>query len=195
MPAMKHWLMKSEPDEFSIDALERVVTEPWTGVRNYQARNFMLKEMKVGDPILFYHSNCAVPGVVGEEVAPRWRHYLRGLWASGLRLGESLDLWWDRPEKIFPVFPRDGRPMLQVPGELEKGNADRLLPIAPEFALFLLETPEAARTGPPPYFWAAHPPGICCETCVYGSVDSGVSVREGAARGRASKAGKMRAKK
>jgi Site-specific recombinase XerD len=76
------------------------------------------------------------------------RHYLRGLWASGLRLGESLDLWWDRPEKIFPVFPRDGRPMLQVPGELEKGNADRLLPIAPEFALFLLETPEAARTGP-----------------------------------------------
>ena len=70
MPAMKHWLMKSEPDEFSIDALERVVTEPWTGVRNYQARNFMLKEMKVGDPILFYHSNCAVPGVVGlAEVA------------------------------------------------------------------------------------------------------------------------------
>lgn len=91
---------------------------------------------------------AAVPGVVGEEVAPHWRHYLRGLWASGLRLGESLDLWWDRPEKIFPVFPRDGRPMLQVPGELEKGNADRLLPIAPEFALFLLETPEAARTGP-----------------------------------------------
>jgi integrase len=91
---------------------------------------------------------AAVPGVVGEELAPHWRHYLRGLWASGLRLGESLDLWWDRPEKIFPGFPRDGRPMLQVPGELEKGNADRLLPIAPEFALFLMETPEAARTGP-----------------------------------------------
>ena len=60
---------------------------------------------------------AAVPGVVGEKDAPHWRHYLRGLWASGLRLGESLDLWWDRPEKIFPVFPRDGRPMLQVPGE------------------------------------------------------------------------------
>ena len=65
MRAMKHWLMKSEPEEFSIDALGRVGTEPWTGVRNYQARNYMLKEMKVGDPILFYHSNCAVPGVVG----------------------------------------------------------------------------------------------------------------------------------
>ena len=70
MAAMKHWLMKSEPEEFSIEALERVGTEPWTGVRNYQARNFMLKDMKVGDPILFYHSNCPVPGVVGlAEVA------------------------------------------------------------------------------------------------------------------------------
>ena len=70
MAAMKHWLMKSEPDEFSIDALERVRTEPWSGVRNYQARNFMPKDMKDGDPILFYHSNCAVPGVVGiAEVA------------------------------------------------------------------------------------------------------------------------------
>jgi len=61
----KYWLMKSEPDEFSIEALEKVGREPWTGVRNYQARNFMMKEMKVGDGILFYHSNCAVPGVVG----------------------------------------------------------------------------------------------------------------------------------
>lgn len=70
MAAMKHWLMKSEPEEFSIEALERVGTEPWTGVRNYQARNYMLKDMKVGDPILFYHSNCALPGVVGiAEVA------------------------------------------------------------------------------------------------------------------------------
>jgi predicted RNA-binding protein with PUA-like domain len=68
---MKHyWLMKSEPDEFSIDALAKVGQEPWSGVRNYQARNFMMKDMKVGDGILFYHSNCAVPGVAGlAEVA------------------------------------------------------------------------------------------------------------------------------
>ena len=65
MAAMKHWLMKSEPDEFSIDALERVRTEPWSGVRNYQARNFMRDQMQVGDGVLFYHSNCAVPGIVG----------------------------------------------------------------------------------------------------------------------------------
>ena len=68
---MKHyWLMKSEPDEFSIDALAKVGREPWSGVRNYQARNYMMKDMKVGDGILFYHSNCAVPGVAGlAEVA------------------------------------------------------------------------------------------------------------------------------
>lgn len=64
---MKHWLMKSEPDVFSFKDLksrpER--TEPWNGVRNYQARNFMRDEMKKGDLILFYHSSCEVPGVAG----------------------------------------------------------------------------------------------------------------------------------
>ena len=64
MPAMNYWLMKSEPDEFSIDALKKAGREPWSGVRNYQARNFM-KAMQVGDPVLFYHSSCEVPGVVG----------------------------------------------------------------------------------------------------------------------------------
>lgn len=62
---MRYWLMKSEPDEFSITDLQRVGVEPWTGVRNYQARNFMRDGMSVGDGILFYHSNTKVPGVVG----------------------------------------------------------------------------------------------------------------------------------
>ena len=61
----RYWLMKSEPDAFSIDNLEKVGTEPWNGVRNYQARNFMRDGMQVGDGILFYHSNCAVPGIAG----------------------------------------------------------------------------------------------------------------------------------
>ena len=60
----KYWLMKSEPNDFSIDDLKRVKTEPWTGVRNYQARNFM-RQMKPGDGVLFYHSNCEVPGIYG----------------------------------------------------------------------------------------------------------------------------------
>ena len=66
---MKYWLMKSEPDDFSIDDLQRVGVEPWTGVRNYQARNFM-REMKPGDGVLFYHSSTEIPGVAGlAEVA------------------------------------------------------------------------------------------------------------------------------
>lgn len=62
---MRHWLMKSEPDAFSLQDLQKVEQEPWDGVRNYQARNFMRDEMKQGDLVLFYHSNCKVPGVVG----------------------------------------------------------------------------------------------------------------------------------
>jgi len=61
----RHWLMKSEPDAFSIDDLARVGTEPWNGVRNYQARNFMRDQMQVGDGVLFYHSNTKLPGIVG----------------------------------------------------------------------------------------------------------------------------------
>ena len=61
----RHWLMKSEPEDFSIDDLARVKVEPWTGVRNYQARNFMRDVMHVGDDVLFYHSNCKVPGIAG----------------------------------------------------------------------------------------------------------------------------------
>ena len=69
---MSYWLMKSEPSEVSIDDLARAKaqTVPWFGVRNYQARNFMRDEMRVGDGVLFYHSSCAEPGVAGlAEVA------------------------------------------------------------------------------------------------------------------------------
>lgn len=64
---MAYWLMKSEPEEFSIDDLKSRPdqTEPWDGVRNYQARNMMRDEMKAGDLAFFYHSNCETPGIVG----------------------------------------------------------------------------------------------------------------------------------
>lgn len=64
---MNYWLMKSEPDEASIDDLAAAPNQtlPWTGVRNYQARNFMRDRMRVGDGVLFYHSGCAVPGIAG----------------------------------------------------------------------------------------------------------------------------------
>ena len=67
IPAPRYWLMKSEPAECSIDdALAAPdATVPWTGVRNYQARNFMRDGMQVGDGVLFYHSSCPEPGIVG----------------------------------------------------------------------------------------------------------------------------------
>jgi len=64
---MRYWLMKSEPDEASIDDLANAPsrTLPWTGVRNYQARNFMRDTMQLGDGVLFYHSSCPEPGIAG----------------------------------------------------------------------------------------------------------------------------------
>lgn len=64
---MQYWLMKSEPDVFSFEDLKACEnqTEPWDGIRNYQARNFMRDDMKVGDQVLFYHSNTTPPGVAG----------------------------------------------------------------------------------------------------------------------------------
>ena len=64
---MSYWLMKSEPEEFGIDDLRSRPrkTEPWDGVRNYQARNMMRDQMRKGDEVFFYHSNCAEPGIVG----------------------------------------------------------------------------------------------------------------------------------
>jgi predicted RNA-binding protein with PUA-like domain len=69
---VKYWLMKSEPEDFSIDDLRKRKNqiEPWSGVRNYQARNYMRDDMKLGDLILFYHSNATPPGIAGlAEVA------------------------------------------------------------------------------------------------------------------------------
>jgi integrase len=83
-----------------------------------------------------------------DVIVESWQHLLRGLWLSGLRLGEALNLWWnDRPDKIS--VDMSGRfTMLRIPAELEKGHKDRLHPVAPEFAEFLLATPEAERHGP-----------------------------------------------
>ena len=62
---MACWLMKSEPDVYSIDDLQRDGREMWDSIRNYQARNMMRDDMKIGDEVFFYHSSCKEPGVVG----------------------------------------------------------------------------------------------------------------------------------
>ena len=85
--------------------------------------------------------------VPSADVVESWRHLLRGLWWSGLRLAEAMELYWDRDDKL--CVDLSGRyPMMRIPAELEKGHKDRLLPIAPEFAEFLLATSQSERAGP-----------------------------------------------
>ncbi|MCB0413703.1 MAG: EVE domain-containing protein [Bdellovibrionales bacterium] len=62
---MKYWLFKSEPETYSIDKLKKEKSTLWDGVRNYQARNFMINDMQLGDLVLFYHSNANPPGIIG----------------------------------------------------------------------------------------------------------------------------------
>lgn len=71
---MNYWLMKSEPDVFSIDNLKTKKKSGWDGVRNYQARNFMRDDMKLNDLVLFYHSSCEVPGVAGLAKVSKTSH-------------------------------------------------------------------------------------------------------------------------
>lgn len=89
----------------------------------------------------------STPKVVGEKAAGSWRFYLRGLWASGLRLEESLSLRWDDAPGAIVVDLEGRRPMLRIPAEAEKGGANRILPMTPEFAELLAMVPPEARQG------------------------------------------------
>ena len=82
-----------------------------------------------------------------KDAVARWKWFLEGLWYSGLRIGEALELYWDRSDKL--TVDLSGKfPMLLIPAELEKGNKDRLMPLAPEFAKMLLSVPHDQREGP-----------------------------------------------
>ncbi len=106
------------------------------------------KVMK-GRPITteeFEQMLAKTPSVVGPDAADRWRHLQLGLWLSGLRLSEAMQLYWNRNDRLR-VDLSGKHPILRIPAELEKGNQDRLLPITPDFAEFLLAIPDTRRTG------------------------------------------------
>jgi predicted RNA-binding protein with PUA-like domain len=141
---MRHWLMKSEPSECSIDDLAGAPaqTVPWVGVRNYQARNFMRDEMRPGDGVLFYHSSCPEPGIAGiAEVvgtaypdatqvdpespyfdpkstreAPRWVHV-------DVRLIEKT--------RLLPLSEMREAPSLTSMQVLRRGNRLSITPVTP----------------------------------------------------------------
>ena len=152
MPAPAYWLMKSEPDEFSIEDLARAPhrTTPWFGVRNYTARNFMRDTMKVGDGVLFYHSSCAVPGIAGlarvaskaypdetqfdrkspyhdpkaKREAPRWM---------------LVDVQLVKKTRLMPLEEMRGYRELQDMVVLRRGNRLSITPVAEHEWRFILE--------------------------------------------------------
>lgn len=139
---MNYWLMKSEPDEASILDLQRAGTLPWTGVRNYQARNFMRDDMQLGDGVLFYHSSCPEPGIAGlAEVcsaaypdatqfdpanpyfdpkskpdAPRWVH---------------VDVRWRETTRLLSLKEMREAPELASMRVLERGSRLSITPVTP----------------------------------------------------------------
>jgi integrase len=88
-----------------------------------------------------------IPVEVSPVAVASWEHFLRGLWLSGLRLTETLEVYWNCLDRLY-IDLTGRRPRLAIPAELEKGNRGRLLPITPDFAEFLLATDAAARRGP-----------------------------------------------
>ncbi len=94
----RYWLMKSEPESYGIDHLKVDKKTPWSGVRNFQARNFMRDDMKVGDTVLFYHSNCKEPGVygIGKVLS---KHY-----PDPTQFDEASDYYDKRSKKESPIW-------------------------------------------------------------------------------------------
>ncbi|PTT75905.1 EVE domain-containing protein [Pelomonas sp. HMWF004] len=139
---MRYWLMKSEPDEASILDLQRAGTLPWTGVRNYQARNFMRDAMQPGDGVLFYHSSCAEPGIAGlaevcnaaypdatqfdpespyfdpksSREAPRWLH---------------VDVRWRQTTQLLSLKAMREAPELASMQVLQRGSRLSITPVTP----------------------------------------------------------------
>ena len=149
--SVNFWLMKSEPDEFSIEDLAKAPrkTTPWFGVRNYVARNFMRDSMRVGDGVLFYHSSCEVPGIAGlakvasksypddsqfdrkspyydpkaKREEPRWM---------------LVDVKLDRKTRLMPLTEMRSHPELAGMITLKRGNRLSITPVTPEEWKFIV---------------------------------------------------------
>jgi predicted RNA-binding protein with PUA-like domain len=143
---MSYWLMKSEPSNFSLDDLQRMPnkTEHWDGVRNYQARNFLRDKIKIGDGVLFYHSNCAEPAIVGlarvvregyadhTALDPREKHF-------DAKATDEKPVWFMVDVQYLCHLPqplsRDDlrqHPLLSGMSVLRKGNRLSVLPVKTE---------------------------------------------------------------
>ena len=141
---MAYWLMKSEPDVYSIQDLKRDTHTEWEGVRNYQARNFMMKDMKVGDVVLFYHSNANPSGIAGLATVSRLAAPDATSWKKSSPYFDAKSTpenprWYCVQVRFKAEFQRvlsleDLRqnPELKTLQVLKKGQRLSILPVTPE---------------------------------------------------------------
>jgi predicted RNA-binding protein with PUA-like domain len=152
---MHYWLLKSEPDCFSIDHLAKKPkqTDQWDGVRNYQARNMLRDEMKVGDQAFFYHSSCPQPGIVGQvkivkagfpdptQFNPEAQHY-------DPKSTEEKPIWYTIDVQLIKKFKHivtldeiKKNPLLETMQLVKRGNRLSIMPVSmPEWQTILSMT-------------------------------------------------------
>jgi predicted RNA-binding protein with PUA-like domain len=151
---MRYWLMKSEPGDVSIDDLAAMPnqTVDWYGVRNYQARNFMRDQMKVGDGVLFYHSNCDVPGIAGIAEVSKLAYPERLQFIAGHKYYDpkatpesprwfNVDVKLVRKTRLLSLKEMREIPELASLRILQRGNRLSITPVDPrewEFIIKLL---------------------------------------------------------
>ena len=141
---MKNWLMKSEPDEFGIDDLVGAPSQstPWFGVRNYQARNFMRDQMRVGDLVFFYHSSCPEPGIAGiAQVAStaypdasqfdRKSKYHDAVASRDAPRWYLVDVKLVKKTALIPLAALREHPQLEGMRILQRGNRLSITPVDP----------------------------------------------------------------
>ncbi len=141
---MNYWLMKSEPDVFGIDTLKACPgqTDGWDGVRNYQARNMLRDEIKKGDLVFFYHSNCKIPGIAGimkvvkdgyvDDTAfdPETKYYDPKSTQENPRW-YRVDVKYQRHlKRLIPLHELKSNPALETMPLLRKGNRLSIMPVS-----------------------------------------------------------------
>jgi predicted RNA-binding protein with PUA-like domain len=139
---MRYWLMKSEPGDVSIDDLAAMPnqTVDWYGVRNYQARNFMRDAMKVGDGVLFYHSNCETPGIAGicevsSNAYPDRFQFIKGHKYFDEKASQETPRWFNvdvkfvRKTRLLSLKDMRENPNLESLRILQRGNRLSITPI------------------------------------------------------------------
>jgi len=149
---MRYWLMKSEPDEFSIDDLAAApnATTAWFGVRNYQARNFMRDQMRVGDRAFFYHSSCAEPGIAGvcEVSAPAYpdaTQFDQGSPYYDAKASRDAPQWFNvdvkfvNKTRLVTLDELRAHPELATLRTLQRGNRLSITPVDPAHWQFILK--------------------------------------------------------